>query len=81
MKSLAPQVNVDLVRNHAPGHLGIGNEEYVLVRCAGEFDAAALANDAARAVASGKPPGGDSSIASSGQIKRCVDVVCVLPRG
>ena len=51
----APQVDVDLVRHHGAGHLGVGDEEHVLVGRAGERDAGQLAHRAVRAVAAGDP--------------------------
>ena len=59
MKAFLPQVDVNLVWNHAPRHLDIGDEEHVLVGRARERNAAQLTHRAARSVAAGDPRGED----------------------
>ena len=81
MKSLAPQIDVDLVGDHAAGHLDVGDEEHVLVGRAREGDAAQLAHGAARAVASGDPGGAAISARAVGQLERRGDAVGLLRRG
>jgi hypothetical protein len=59
MKSIAPQVDVHLVCDHASRRLGVGHEKHVLIGCSGERDAGALADEATRAVATCNPGGGE----------------------
>ena len=78
VKAILPQVDVDLVRNHAARHLRIGDEEHVLVGRARERDAVQLAHGAARSVASGDPGGEDLAGRTVGQLERCRDPVRLL---
>ena len=59
MESFPPQVDIDLIRDHASRHLRIGDEEHVLIRGARECDAAQLTYGAVRTVASADPRGAD----------------------
>ena len=57
VKAFAPQIDVELVGHHRPGHLDIGNEENVLVRCPLESNPVQFAHRAVRTVASCDPRG------------------------
>jgi hypothetical protein len=55
MKSFAPEIDIELVRRHRPGHHGVGDEEHVLIRGALEGDPVELPHRAARSVAPRNP--------------------------
>src|SRR5213083_448238 len=71
VKSVAPQVDVQLFRHHGPGRLGIGDEEHVLVRRAGKGDAGKLAYRAVPAVAARDIRGLDLAGGAIGLLERC----------
>src|SRR5439155_5799619 len=69
VETLAPQVNIDLVGDHASRHFRIGDEEHVLVRRAGERDATGLAYGAAGTVAARDPADSDRPAAAVGLLE------------
>src|SRR5215470_9232876 len=78
VEALSPEVHVDLVGDHASGHLGIGDKEYVLVGSALKRDAVELAYGAARAIAARDPRRGDRPSAAVRLLERYRDAVGLL---
>ena len=81
MKAVAPEIDVELVGDHRPGHLDIGDEEHMLVGRARESDAVELAHGAARAVAAADPGRADRLAAAVRQLERRGDAVGAAARG
>jgi hypothetical protein len=78
MKSLAPEVDIDLLGSHVAGHFHVGHEEHVFVRGARKRDAVQLAHGAARAIASGNPGHAQGLVRSVSQLERCGDTARAL---
>ena len=78
MEAVAPEIDVELVGHHRPGHLDIGDEEHMLVGRARKSDAVELAHGAVRAVAAADPGRADRLAAAVRQLQRRGDAVGVL---
>src|SRR5687768_12639420 len=78
MKSLAPEIDIDLFGSHAAGHFHVGHEKYVFVSSTGERDAAKFAHGAARAIASGNPGHAQGLTCSVGQLECCGHAARIL---
>ena len=78
MEAVSKEVDVDLVGNHGAGHLGIGDEEDMLIRGAGKLDAARFAHGAAGAIAPGNPGSADTSLGTVGLLEHRGDGVGLL---
>src|SRR5215472_7082917 len=78
VEAFSPEVHVDLVGDHASGHLGIGDKEYVLVGSALKRDVVELSYGAARAIAARDPRRGDRPSAAVRLLERYRDAVGLL---
>ena len=81
VKPVAPEIDVELVRHHGPGRLGIGDEEHVLVGRARKPDAVQLAHRAVRAVAAGDLRGRELPGRAVRLLERGRDVAGLLLEG